>query len=92
MTDGKSLDQRITQGREEKARAFCRALWDQWHPAERLGLGVRKLRHEPASFWRELADSIGRREPSPETIKLIMAKLDIATNRERARPTTKHAP
>jgi hypothetical protein len=82
-----TLEQKIAAGREEKARKLARALWEHWHDAERLGLGVRKLKSEPASFWRELADVIGVRHPSEETIALVMAKLEQATTQRRQRRT-----
>lgn len=83
MTDG--LAERIRLGRERKARRYARALWESWTPAERAGAGVTELERSDRAFWKQLADSLGMREPSEETVGLILAKLREGAQVERGR-------
>lgn len=73
------LEQRIAVGRDRKARRLARAIWDSWTRLERGGPGLAQLRAEPREFWLRLADSVGTRHPSEETVALVIAKLETAT-------------
>lgn len=77
-----NTEEMIARGREIKARRYARALWDQW-PAGSRAAELSKLEAKPQEFWDELADSIGARKPSADTIALVLSKLRQATRDNR---------
>lgn len=76
------LDERIVRGREIKARRFARALWDQWAPGKRAA-ELSQLEQKDQEFWDQLADSIGARKPSADTVALVISKLRLAVRDNR---------
>lgn len=73
----KSLEERIAEGRDRKARRYARALWDRWPEGTRAAK-LAEIEAAPRDFWLLVAEEIGAREPSPDTVAVILAKLRTA--------------